>query len=205
MSTPGDLCLASASPRRKKLLRGLGLSFRVKPARVDERLPGDPAPGELVRGLALRKARDVAGSLGGGLVIGADTVVVRGGRVLEKPASPDEAEEMLRGLCGGPHEVLTGVALVRPGSQNNSGERTFVESTQVVFGDVDNALIREYVATGSPLDKAGAYGIQDPLAGLLITGIRGDYYNVVGFPLFAFYRQLKSFAPEYIEMITPNA
>lgn len=204
MSAPPPLCLASASPRRKQLLRELGLSFRVQPASVQERLPGAPGPAELVRGLALRKARAVAPSLAEGLVIGADTVVVHDGKVLGKPGSAGEAASMLRGLCGGRHQVLTGVALVRTPGKNKRKELTFVESTQVVFGDVDNALIREYVATGSPLDKAGAYGIQDPLAGLLVEGIRGDYYNVVGFPLFAFYRQMKLFAPEYVEMITPN-
>ncbi|MDZ7773928.1 MAG: Maf family protein [Balneolaceae bacterium] len=204
MSDPLPLCLASASPRRKKLLRELGLRFLVRAPRVEEHLPGSPSPEELVQELALRKARNVFSS-DMGLVIGADTVVVHRGEVLEKPGSPAEAEAMLQRLCGDRHEVLTGVALIKSHGQNESGEHTFVERTQVRFGNVDNALIREYVASGSPMDKAGGYGIQDPLAGLMVAGIRGDYYNVVGFPLHAFYRQLRSHAPEYVEMITTSA
>ncbi|MGQ9532824.1 MAG: Maf family protein [Desulfotomaculales bacterium] len=173
------IVLASASPRRRALLRQLDLPFRTVPSRVSEELPAELAPVERVERLAELKARDVAARIPEGLVIGADTVVVVDGRVLGKPADPAEAEAMLMLLQGRWHEVFTGVAVVAAG-----GGRALVthERTEVAFKPLDADQIRRYVATGEPLDKAGAYAIQGRAAAF-VAGIRGCYSNVVGLPL----------------------
>jgi len=173
------IVLASASPRRRALLRQLGLSFRTVPSRVSEELPAELAPGVGVERLAELKARDVAARVPEGLVIGADTVVVVEGRVLGKPADAAEAEAMLALLQGRWHEVFTGVAVVAAGEG-----RALVthERTEVAFKPLDADQIRRYVATGEPLDKAGAYAIQGRAAAF-VAGIRGCYFNVVGLPL----------------------
>ncbi len=173
------IVLASASPRRRALLRQLGLPFRTVPSRVSEELSDELPPGTLVERLAELKARDVAARIPQGLVIGADTVVVVDGRVLGKPADPAEAEAMLTLLQGRWHEVFTGVAVAAAG-----GHRVLVahERTRVAFKPLDPDRIRRYVATGEPLDKAGAYAIQGRAAAF-VAGIRGCYSNVVGLPL----------------------
>ncbi|KYH31838.1 Maf family protein [Neomoorella mulderi] len=173
------LILASASPRRRELLQRIGLSFDVRPSQVDESNFRDLPPAARVEALALAKARAVAGTCKEGLVIGADTIVVCQGQVLGKPASPAEAAAMLAFLSGRTHTVYTGVAVVRaPG-----GEEKFTHaSTEVTFRQLAPAVISAYVATGEPLDKAGAYGIQERGA-LLVERINGDYFNVVGLPL----------------------
>ncbi|MBC7105532.1 MAG: septum formation inhibitor Maf [Firmicutes bacterium] len=173
------IVLASASPRRRALLRQLGLPFRVVPSRVREEVPAGLAPGARVERLAELKARDVAARVRRGLVIGADTVVVVDGRVLGKPADPADAEVMLALLQGRWHEVYTGVAVAAAG-----GERALVahERTCVAFKPLDPERIRRYVGTGEPLDKAGAYAIQGRAAAF-VAGIRGCYSNVVGLPL----------------------
>lgn len=157
----------------------MGLDFAVVPSDVDETLDVDGAPGPQVESLALRKARSVAGRMGSGLIIGADTIVVLGGRILGKPADAREAAAMLRELEGTSHEVYTGVAVVDAGSG-----RAVVghERTVVRFRPLTEAEISAYVATGEPLDKAGAYGIQG-IGALLVAGIEGCYTNVVGLPL----------------------
>jgi septum formation protein len=119
--------------------------------------------------------------------------------VLEKPADPDHAKTMLRSLSGNTHEVYTGVALIKTGRSGNICKRcTFFERTLVAFGALTEYEIDSYVDSGSPMDKAGAYGIQDDWGALFVERIDGDYYNVVGFPLYRFYRTLKEFAPEYV-------
>ena len=146
---------------------------------VDETPTPGLAPDELVELLALRKAKAVAVRLGNGIVIGADTVVVQGGQILGKPSGPQEAVEMLRLLQGSGHEVYTGVALVNVAS----GEKLVGhEVTRVFFNSLTQEQIRRYVATGEPLDKAGAYGVQG-LAALFINRLEGCYTNVVGLPL----------------------
>lgn len=174
-----DIVLASSSPRRAELLKQAGLEFEIMVSEVDETPAPGLAPDELVRELALRKANAVATMLDKGLVIGADTVVVKAGRILGKPSGPQEAAEMLRLLQGGGHEVYTGVALVDVFSQETVVEH---EMTRVFFNPLTEGEISRYVATGEPMDKAGAYGVQG-LAALFINRLEGCYTNVVGLPL----------------------
>lgn len=193
-----EVILASGSPRRKKLLEKTGMNFKVITADVSEDYNHDLSPHEIVRTLALRKAQKVAGSHNNVLVIGADTLVVFEGTILEKPESSKIAVKMLNSLSGNVHEVLTGVSLIKTGAAGTSSRHfTFSEQTKVHFGHPDQAAIEAYVQTGSPMDKAGAYGIQDGIASMFVKGIEGDYYNVVGFPIYRFYQHLKDFAPEF--------
>ncbi len=183
------LVLASASPRRLDLLSHLGLAPDVRPSAADETWPGG-APGAAVEEIALRKAQAVAPDAPGALVLGADTVVVLGDDVLGKPATPDEARGMLRRLSGQTHTVYTGFALVF-----DTDAITDHRATRVTFADLSDAEIDAYVASGSPMDRAGAYGIQDDAGALFVTGIAGDYPTVVGLPLRALYEALRSNFP----------
>ena len=184
------LVLASASPRRRDLLVRLGLDPDVRPTDSDETWPGGD-PGAAVEVIALRKARGVRAP--GALVLGADTVVVLDGDVLGKPTGAADARAMLARLSGRTHTVYTGFALVRDG-------RTLTDhrATRVTFADLSRAEIDAYVATGSPLDKAGAYGIQDDAGALLVASVEGDYLAVVGLPLQAVYGALRSHFPDLI-------
>lgn len=181
------LILASSSPRRQELLRQVGVSFVIEPSLVDERVDRPMAPADLVEHLALIKAREVASRHPESPVLGADTIVAIDGDILGKPADQAAAIAMLERLAGREHQVVTGVALV-------FGEREAVthEVTRVRFGPLNRAQIERYVATGEPMDKAGAYGIQGRAAGL-IEAITGDYYNVMGLPLFRTLRLLEQF------------
>ena len=170
--------LASQSPRRRELLRRICLEFEVVPSGVDETLEaGRLAPA--VTNLALRKAEAVAQRVGRGVVVAADTVVVIDDVVLGKPAGPDEAKTMLVRLRGRQHEVLTGVGLVDAGSGRAVANAVV---SRVLMAAYSDATIEEYVASGSPLDKAGAYAIQD-LQGALVDAVVGSYTNVVGLPV----------------------
>lgn len=173
-----QIVLASSSPRRQELLRQVGLSFVVDPSDVDEQVSGPVTPGELVEQLALRKARAVAVRHPGEPVLGADTIVVIDGEVLGKPSDREQAVAMLERLSGRTHQVMTGVALIQ-------GDREIVshEETNVRFAPLTREQIHWYVETGEPVDKAGAYGIQGHAAAL-IESISGDYFTVVGLPLF---------------------
>jgi len=190
------LILASRSPRRRKLLAQLGLDFEVHPSDLDENATNHRLPEQLVEQLALEKARTVAARFPEALTLGADTIVVLDGDVLNKPADEAEARAMLRRLSGRTHTVYTGVALVHPASQR---EVVDYEATQVTFAPLTDAEIDAYVATGSPLDKAGAYGIQDDYGAVFIRRIEGDYYNVVGLPLHRLYRMLRNHFADLIE------
>jgi len=190
------LILASRSPRRRKLLAQLGLDFEVHPSDLDENATNHRLPEQLVEQLALEKARAVAARFPEALTLGADTIVVLDGDVLNKPADEAEARAMLRRLSGRTHTVYTGVALVHPASQR---EVVDYEATQVTFAPLTDAEIDAYVATGSPLDKAGAYGIQDDYGAVFIRRIEGDYYNVVGLPLHRLYRMLRNHFADLIE------
>lgn len=173
------LILASGSPRRRKFLSELGLSFTVASADIDEAIRPGELPGELVCRLAGEKAAVVAVDHPAAWVIGADTVVVLGGEILGKPADPAEALAMLERLNGRTHQVWTGVAIA---NLQNRVSRAFAVCTEVSFAETAKAVLVAYVATGEPLDKAGAYGIQG-LGVFLVDGIRGSYSNVVGLPL----------------------
>lgn len=173
------IILASASPRRQALLRQLGLSFTVQAADIDEDQVQIKEPGALVCALSLQKAQAVAAQHEDALILAADTVVVLDGAILGKPANEEEAFSMLRGLSGRSHEVYTGFTLLHP-------QRSLVHSSHEIssvrFRPLTDDDIRRYIQTGEPMDKAGAYGIQG-YGALLISGIMGDFYNVMGLPL----------------------
>lgn len=172
-----QLILASASPRRRDLLTQIGLEFGILPSTIEEKT-NETEPVKLVAELALMKASDVARRVEG-LVIGADTIVVDGKTVLGKPRSKEEAVEMLQRLSGRQHQVMTGVAVV----DSETGDRWVdVEITQVYFRELTLQEIQHYVDSGEPMDKAGAYAIQQKGA-LFVNAIEGDYFNVVGLPL----------------------
>ena len=178
MTPLGPLVLASASPRRRELLALLGLPYEIAPADVDESLHDHLPPAERARRLAEEKACAVSRRRPEALVIGADTLVALDPHVLGKPRDEEEARSMLALLSGCAHEVLTGLALAVRG-EPVCGD---VVATEVRFRSLSHAEIDAYVATGEPMDKAGAYAIQGRGA-ILIEGIRGDYPNVVGLPL----------------------
>ena len=178
-----SLVLASTSPRRRRLLRELGIPFSVRAPEADERaLPGEE-PAAHVRRLALSKARAVARVLppacGARWVLGADTVIALEGAILGKPRGPRDAGRMLARLAGRSHEVLTGVALVPPGGGR---ARTAVVRSRVTMKPLDAEVIRRYVGTGEPLDKAGAYAVQGR-GRRLVSRVSGSLTNVVGLPL----------------------
>ncbi len=173
------LILASASPRRADLLRQAGIPFAVIEPTVSEQLEERLSPEELVSVLARRKAMDVAGRVGSGYILAADTIVLYRGLILGKPADAEEAGRMLKLISGDRHEVITGLILLDAATGRlESG----VSSTGVWLKELSNIEISAYLATGEPLDKAGAYGIQG-LAALLVKRVEGCYFNVVGLPL----------------------
>lgn len=191
MSAP-RLVLASGSPRRRDLLTRLGLAFDVDPPRDPEGTLGDgEPPAAFARRQAEAKAVEVAERRPGDLVIAADTIVVLEGVVLGKPVDEEDARSMLERLSGRAHTVHTGVA-VALGARRASG----VEVTEVRFRDLDPAEIRDYVATGEPLDKAGAYGIQ-AFGATLVEEVRGCYFNVMGLPIVRLTRLLAETGWEY--------
>jgi len=169
--------LASESPRRIQLLRDLGADFSAEAPGCGEDFDLSLAPGACVTVLAERKARAVAEKHPEDIVVAADTMVFCGGELLGKPADDREAERMLRMLSGREHSVYTGVAVCRGDTCD-----TAYEKTDVRFAVLGDREISAYISTGEPLDKAGAYGIQGRGA-LLVEGISGDYYNVVGLPM----------------------
>jgi septum formation protein len=206
------LFLASESPRRASLVRLLGVKrISIHPANLHEVMDAALTPSENVVRLAQHKARKVAEELAdapspnpsrkrdgnyNGVVLGADTTVWIGGKMLEKPIDEQDAERMLLQLSGATHTVYTGVALYDIESKR---ELSFVEATDVTFRVLSINEIRDYIATGSPMDKAGAYGIQEDFGAVFVQRIDGDYYNVVGLPLCSLYVALKSFAPKLWE------
>lgn len=193
-----SIILASASPRRKKLLQQINLDFKVHPSEVTEEYNSSLSPAEIVQTLAQRKAVDVAQQFNEALVIGADTIVAHNSTILEKPPTSKMAKQMLHQLSGSTHAVLTGVTLCKKISAKDQQVHTFVEETKVTFGELRSKDIIQYVQSGSPMDKAGAYGIQDDYGALFVKRVEGDYNTVVGFPLYAFYQTMIHFAPEYI-------
>lgn len=182
------LILASSSPRRRQLLRQIGLEFETISPDVDEtQFEGEP-PLEHVLRLAELKASTVAATRPEGIVLGSDTIVVLGEDILGKPESPEEAVATLSRLSGNTHTVYTGFSLMNAAT----GERmTDYGKALVTFRQLDREEIRAYVATGSPMDKAGAYGIQDDLGAVFIERIEGDYYTIVGLPLTKVYLALR--------------
>ncbi len=198
------IILASQSPRRKKLLEQIGLSFEVVPSSINEDISGF-APAALVEELARQKAHDVASTIDDGLIIGADTIVVLEEEILGKPKNSLEAVQILTKLSGKTHSVLTGVALVLAKNASEFRTHTFSVETKVTFGALSQHEIEAYVATKSPMDKAGAYGIQDDWGAVFVERINGDYNNVVGLPIYKFYQELKTFEPEALKnLVLPS-
>ena len=189
-----SIILASQSPRRRQLLGQIGLDhFIVRPARGEEVMDPALSPAQLVEELSRQKAREVAGASDpGDLVIAADTVVAIDGRVLGKPHDREEACAMLSALSGREHTVYTGVTVCR-----DDRMLTQHEATQVRFRPLSPREIQAYVDSGEPMDKAGAYGVQE-LGALLVEGIRGDYFNVVGLPLCRLGQMLSQFGVELL-------
>lgn len=169
--------LASASPRRELLLKKLVKSFRVIPSRVDESRIKAKTPTAFAVKAALAKAEDIARQHPSAIVIGSDTIVVLGAKILGKPRTKREAFCMLRSLAGRTHRVITGVGVVC-GQKKIAG----YEITRVKMKKVKDQVIHDYIATGGPMDKAGAYGIQE-IEDIFIENIKGDYDNVVGLPV----------------------
>ena len=184
-----SIILASNSPRRRELLAQIGIrDFQILSPDVDETVEPGLSPARMVEALSLRKARAAAGRAGAeDLILAADTVVALDGRVLGKPRDQEEAFAMLSALSGREHRVYTGVTVLGGGQA-----ATEHEETAVAFRALSPEEIRDYIATGEPMDKAGAYGIQG-VGALLVQGIRGDYCNVVGLPLFRLGRMLSGF------------
>ena len=186
MDNFSKVILASASPRRRELLAMLFADFSVEPSAGDETTTMTEPPA-IVRELARRKAEDVASRAdAGSLVIGADTIVVTAtGDILGKPKDADDARRMLRKLSGARHSVWTGVALICGGREACAAERTYVDFCEMTDSEIDG-----YIASGDPMDKAGAYGIQGGAA-KFIKGIDGCYYNVMGLPVHRLYEMIK--------------
>jgi septum formation protein len=190
--TPPPLVLASQSPRRAQLLGMMGLHFDVVPAEVDESPRGDEPPAIFAERLAREKALAVAAERPDAIVIGSDTLVVIDSRILGKPRDAREAVETLLRLQGWEHRVETGIALVAPGGRIESS----VEGVRVRFRPFDRRTAEEYVATGEPLDKAGAYGIQG-YGAALVEMIEGDFFAVMGFPIARFVSLLRALGWRY--------
>lgn len=194
MSTSPILYLASQSPRRALLVKLLGIrNIRIQPSDLHEEMLPSLSPGENVARLAIDKARYIRHTLTEpGVILGADTTVYLNGKILEKPVSPEHAIEMLTALSDNTHTVFTGVGLVDTHSEK---EESFWVETKVTFRKLDQSEIEQYVASGSPMDKAGAYGIQEDFGAVFVSRIEGDYYNVVGLPICEVYQHLRSFEP----------
>ncbi|MEI8135546.1 MAG: Maf family protein [bacterium] len=192
------LYLASQSPRRALLIKLLGITdVVVSPSNIEEVFDYSESPSAIVQDLAYQKAAATLRSLGegqrSGVVLGADTIVVLGDRILGKPLDKNEAVTMLADLSGKTHSVFTGVVLLEyPSGKSLS----FFEKTDVTFRTLDSEEILNYVNSGAPMDKAGAYGIQEDQGAVFVKKIVGDYYNVVGLPICSLYEHLRHFAPK---------
>ena len=194
------IILASGSPRRRELLTQIGISFEVVKAEGEEKITTDD-PEEAVKELAMQKAQEVAGRVDADVVIGADTVVsiVKDGEsdpvILGKPGTVEKAEEMISLIQGRTHQVYTGVTVILCLGADRFAETTFAEKADVEVYEMAEDEIRAYAASGEPLDKAGAYGIQGSFAAY-IKGIKGDYSNVVGLPLGRLCHEIKRLLEE---------
>jgi len=180
--------LASGSPRRRTLLNQIDMDFEVEVSPADETIDQNMAPSNVARTLARRKAKPVVSEHPNALILTADTVVSHEETVLGKPKTAAHARQMLCRLSDTTHAVHTGFCLSHARSHR---QHSAVETTNVTFGALSDREIQSYVESGSPMDKAGGYGIQDHTGPLLVSKIAGDYYSVVGLPLHRFYRVLR--------------
>ncbi len=189
--------LASQSPRRRELLSMLGLEFETITADIDETMDPALSPAEAVAQVCQRKAEAVGQNHPGRLIVAADTIVVVDDRILGKPKTEQAAKDMLHLLSGREHTVMTGFCLWQDGRAE-----THVEQTRLRFRPLSDEEIDAYVATGSPLDKAGAYGIQDQ-ASIFVQQLDGDYYNVMGLPLCALTTCLRRWGVAVLGTVKP--
>jgi len=183
------IILASASPRRRELLEGIGLKFRVEPSNYAEARKAHLRPDELARSISLEKAKIVASHHQNALVIAADTFIVFEGKILGKPDTETEARRMLETISGKSHSVITGFTIID--TENNKALSRSVE-TKVYMKKMTPGEIDDYVKSKEPLDKAGGYAIQG-LGSVIVEKIEGDYFNVIGLPLNALAESLKEF------------
>ncbi len=181
------MILASKSPRRKELLSVISGDFEIIPAVGEENIPEGTSPKDAVLLLSRQKAAEIYSKYKNETIIAADTVVTIDGKILGKPKSEQQAREMLRTLSGRTHTVFTGVCVIFA----DGAQESFAEETAVEFYELSDEEIADYVATGEPMDKAGAYGIQEQ-GSLLVKRIEGDFYNVMGLPVARLSRVLKS-------------
>ena len=184
------MILASQSPRRKELLGFITSDFRVIPAVGEEKSPKGASPEETVLKLSKQKAEDIFAEHKGEIIVAADTIVSIDGEILGKPRDEKHAAEMLRKLSGRVHSVFTGVCVIF-GDGKIENVENFAEETKVEFYELTDKEIADYIATGDPMDKAGAYGIQEKGAAN-VKGIVGDFYNVMGLPVGRLARVLRS-------------
>ena len=184
------IILASKSPRRNQLMKMVGLEFECIPSDAEEVIPEGLGSEKIAEYLSSLKAEDVFSSHPKGTVIGSDTVVYIDGEILGKPKDKNEAFEMLKKLSGRRHTVFTGVTII-----NARGKRSFTSATDVYFYPLSDKEIWDYIETGEPMDKAGAYGIQG-IGAVLIEKISGDYFTVMGFPVAMVVRNLREMTDE---------
>lgn len=183
------IILASQSPRRKDLLKQIGLEFKIDPSNYEEDMSLRVEPRELAEYLSLGKAKDVAQRHKGSVIISADTIVAVDDEVFGKPKTPERAKYMLQKLSSRAHSVITGFTIID--TETNRQISKSVE-TKVYFKDISEEEMNAYIASGEPLDKGGGYAIQG-LAALFVEKIEGDYFNIVGLPILALITELKKF------------
>ncbi len=187
IKTDLPIILASNSPRRKKLLHQLNLDFKTLSVEVDESIRKNEKPVLMVKRLSKDKLNKAKEIIDKGIIITADTIVVLDGKVINKPVDEDDANRILKKLSGRTHVVYTGYSIYNSSTNNTI---TDYEKTFVTFRKLNLKEIKDYIITGSPMDKAGAYGIQDDFGAVFIKKINGCYYNVVGLPLMKLYQSL---------------
>ena len=184
------LILASASPRREKILKKLNLKFTVVPSKIDESVYNHLPPEEMVQELSLLKAKEVSNLVEDTLIIAADTIIVNNGKIMGKPQNNNEAIEMLKELRNGKHTVLTGVAV---SSIPEGKQLTVIDETDVYMSDISDEEINKYVATGEPMGKSGSYAVQG-LGSIFVERIEGSYYTVMGLPIHKLAKMLNDFS-----------
>lgn len=191
------IVLASSSPRRKELLDQINLTYIIDPSKYEEDNSMDVQPEELVKIFSQMKAREVAQRHENAVIIGADTIVVLGDKVLGKPKHTQDAKHMLQSLSNNYHDVLTGITLI---DTTEEKEISSVVKTRIAFRELSSEEINYYVETHNPIDKAGAYGIQE-FSALFAERIEGDYFNIVGLPLYKLSLNLKQLGINLLDYV----
>lgn len=191
------LILASASPRRKEILSTIGLTFEVKVSDVDESIQPSEQPYDYVKRLAYEKAMNIANVSEAALIIGGDTIVVIDDRILLKPTGIEDARAMLKTLSGRAHQVMTGIAVINNQTGDYYNNVAITDVTMKIYSD---DWIEQYISTGEPMDKAGAYGIQG-IGAILVDKVEGDYNTVVGLPVSEIIKAFESLNMDYFKLI----